>query len=160
MSPVVALSQSFPLQAIAPLIIMVLGVGFLTKSVIAFLIAFFPLYNACVISLQTTPKPLLAKLSICRAPFTSGVFLVRLPASLPNILAATKVGFTLAVLGAVVAEFIQPDKGLGYLILIAQASYDVEVIFIAVGMLMIQGVTVFSILTFFEARLVEERSYA
>lgn len=72
-TPFVALSQSFPLQAIAPLIIILLGIGFQTKATIAFVIAFSPIYGACVTALKTTPKPILAHLAICNTTFPKGI---------------------------------------------------------------------------------------
>lgn len=158
MAPTVALSQSFPLQAIAPLIIVVMGIGFHTKTTIAFVIAFFPIYGACVTAIKTTPYPVLAHLRVCRATFAKQMWYGRIPQALPTIISATKVGFTLAVLGAVVGEFIQPDRGLGYLLLIAQSSYDVEVIYLCVLLLIVQGVLIYGSLTVIESRLITRRA--
>ena len=66
LKPIVAASQSFPLQAIAPIIIILLGVGFLTKTVIAFIIAFFPIFSGCATAFKTTSKPLSSYLSVCQ----------------------------------------------------------------------------------------------
>lgn len=159
LAPTVAMSQSFPLQAIAPIIIIVMGVGLHTKLSIAFVIAFFPIYSACLTALKTTPRPINAYLAICRAPFWSGVLRCRIPAALPALTSATKVGFTLAVLGAVVAEFIQPDRGLGHLILVAQSNYDVDVIYICVAFLLVQGLVVYGTLSYVEARLIANRRH-
>lgn len=69
MMPIVALSQSFPLQAITPLIIIILGIGFKTKALVAFLIAFFPIYSVCITALKTTPRNLLCFSIIYQAGF-------------------------------------------------------------------------------------------
>jgi ABC-type nitrate/sulfonate/bicarbonate transport system permease component len=157
MIPIVAISQSFPLQAIAPLLLIVMGVGFHTKTIIAFIIAFFPIYGACITGLKSTPKPLLCYLSICNSTFNKGIFYVRIPAALPAITSAAKVGFTLAVLGAVVAEFIQPDKGLGYLLLVSQSNYNIEVIYICIFLLIIQGVSIYVSLSTLEKYFIKKR---
>lgn len=156
-TPVVGLSQSFPLQAITPLIIIVFGVGIQTKIIIATIIAFFPIYGACITALKTTPKPILAHLHICNSTFLKGVWLVRIPAAMPAIVSSAKVGFTLAVLGAVVAEFIHPDDGLGHLLLVAQSNYNVEVVYICIVILMLQGIIVYGGLTFLESYLIKKR---
>jgi NitT/TauT family transport system permease protein len=157
-APIIAISQSFPLQAIAPLIIILLGTGFHTKTSIAFVIAFFPIYGAFLTSIKTTPSNILAHLAICHTSFTRGVRYGRLPYALPALISAAKVGFTLAVLGAVVAEFIHPDKGLGYLILVAQSSYNVEVIYVCVLLLIMQGIAVYGGLSVLENKIIRNRT--
>jgi len=155
-TPFVALSQSFPLQAIAPLIIVLLGIGFGTKAVIAFVIAFFPIYSTCITALKTTPRPIRALVTVCNTSYLKGMWYVRIPSAMPAIVSSAKVGFTLAVLGAVVAEFIQPDKGLGTLLLIAQSNYDVEVIYICVMLLIVQGISVYGSLSLVETYLIRQ----
>ena len=157
LKPIVAASQSFPLQAIAPMIIILLGVGFTTKTVIAFIIAFFPIYSACSTALQTTSKPLSSYLSICNGSFAKGMLYIKLPYALPAMISAAKVGFTLAVLGAVVAEFIQPDIGIGCLLLLAQSTFDVEVIYICLFLLIFQGLSIYGALSYFENKLIYQR---
>lgn len=156
-SPIVAMSQSFPLQAIAPLILIAVGTGFHSKLLIAFLIALFPIYSATTNSLKSTPSVFRSYLKVTQASFIDGVMLVRLPIALPAIVGATKVGFTLAVLGAVVAEFIQPDSGIGRIIMLAHSQYDSDIIYISVLMLMAQGMTVFGILNLLEKSLLKKR---
>lgn len=157
LAPAVAVSQSFPLQALAPLIVVAMGIGFHTKLTVALIIAFFPIYNACVTALRSSPESLLALARTCRAGFLATTRHVRFPAAMPAILSAAKVGFTLAVLGAVVGEFIQPDRGLGHVLLIAQSSFDVDTIYLCVGMLLTQGVVVFLTLSVLEARALRTR---
>jgi ABC-type nitrate/sulfonate/bicarbonate transport system permease component len=156
-APVVAASQSFPLQAIAPLLIIALGIGFHTKLAIAFIIAFFPMYGACATALKETPPPLLAYLAVCHTSFRRGMWYVRIPAALPAIVSSAKVGFTLAVLGAVVAEFIQPDVGLGSLLVVGQSDYDVTLIYTCILLLMFQGLFIYGIAWALEIRLLRSR---
>jgi len=157
LKPIVAASQSFPLQAIAPIIIILLGVGFFTKTIIAFIIAFFPIYSACSTALQTTSKPLTSYLSICNGSFIKGMFYIKIPYALPSIISASKVGFTLSVLGSVVAEFIQPDIGIGYLLIISQSTFNMEVIYICLFILIGQGLSIYGILSYFENKLIYQR---
>lgn len=159
MMPVVAVSQSFPLQAVAPLIIIVMGVGFRTKILIAFLIAFFPIYGACITAFKTTPKNLICFSKIYRTSFLKEIYYIRFPYAFPTIISAVKVGFTLAVLGAVVAEFIQLDVGLGRLILMAQSKYDIEIIYICIMMLIVQGLFIYISLSKVENVLINRGGY-
>ena len=159
MMPIVALSQSFPLQAITPLIIIILGIGFQTKVVIAFLIAFFPIYGACITALKTTPTNLLNFATIYQASFLKEIYYVRIPYALPAIISSMKVGFTLAVLGAVVAEFIQPDMGLGRMILLAQSQYQIETLYLCILLLMIQGLTFYVGLSFIEKYFIKKGGF-
>ncbi|MCX5792457.1 MAG: ABC transporter permease subunit [Elusimicrobia bacterium] len=157
--PIVALSQSFPLQALTPVIIVALGVGFHIKVLIAFLIAFFPIYASCASATRTLPKSLQAVIAIANPTFFDEVVYVVMPHALPLIVSAAKIGFTLAVLGAVVAEFIQPDRGIGRLLLVAQSSLDMDVIYIAVSLLIVQGVTVYVGLSYIQEKLIQKRGY-
>lgn len=155
--PVVAVSQSFPLQALAPVLLIALGVGFHTKFLIALIIVFFPIYNSALTAFRTVPKQYVALARVCDAAEPLVLAHIRLPAAFPAIVSASRVGFTLAVLGAVVAEFIQPDAGLGHVILVAQSSYNIEMIYVAVTCLMIQGLVVFYGLTAIEKAITTKR---
>lgn len=143
MEPIVAISQSFPLQAITPLIIIALGVNFGTKAFITFLIAFFPIYGTCVTAIRVVPLNLLCFSKIYKVSFIKEIYYIRIPYALPTIISSAKVGFTLAVLGAVVAEFMMPTNGLGRLILLAQSQYNIEEIYICITLLIIQGLIIF-----------------
>ena len=100
---------------------------------------------------------MVAVVALYRSSFLKSIIHIRLPAALPAILSSAKIGFTLAVLGAVVAEFIQPDKGLGHVILVAQSSYNIEVIYICVLLLIVQGVAVYTGISLLEQRIISKR---
>lgn len=144
-SPLVAISQSFPLQAIAPLLIITLGRGYVVKGFIAFLIAFFPLFVSVLSALKGAPQSLQLRCKCARAPFYRSFFLVLLPSSIPRIVGGIKIAFTLSVLGAVVAEFVAPTNGIGMLLLRAQSDYSIERIYLCILMLMIQGLIFYSV---------------
>jgi NitT/TauT family transport system permease protein len=152
--PFVIVSQSFPLQAIAPLIIIALGRGDFSKVSIAFLIAFFPLFAVVLSALKNTPQALLALCRTTDASFATAIVHVYLPSALPAIVAGGKVAFTLAVLGSVVAEFVAPTSGIGRLLLRAQSDYNVDAIYLCLGMLIVQGLTVYLFIALLESRVV------
>jgi NitT/TauT family transport system permease protein len=158
LTPLIGVSQSFPLQAIAPLFVIVFSSGYLAKLVVASLISFFPMFASYSESLQTVPRRLINYSNMCGASPWQIIFEVRFPYSLPQLAASCKVGFTLASLGAVVAEFISPDKGMGYVLLVAQSNFDIPTIFVCTGLLAFQGILFYSLLSIFEVKLARRRS--
>jgi NitT/TauT family transport system permease protein len=156
-SPVTALSQSFPLQALGPVIIIAFGPGFFTKIAIALVITFFPIQNYIATAFIDTPSPYLQYARVCKAGFLTTFYFIRLPFALPRIIAALKVGFTLSVIGSVVAEFIAPQGGVGEILLIAQSSFDIEAIYICLLILIVQGLAIHSGLSWLERRLAQQR---
>jgi len=159
MMPIVALSQSFPLQAITPLIIIVFGIGFMTKTLVAFLIAFFPIYGACITAIKTTPNNLLCFAKVYKANFIQEVYYVRIPYAFPAIISSAKVGFTLAVLGAVVAEFMQPNIGIGRIILLAQSQFQIAALYLCILLLIIQGLFVYISLSLLEKYFIKKGGF-
>jgi NitT/TauT family transport system permease protein len=147
---VAAGSQSFPLQAIAPLILVTFGTGDLVKVGICFFVAFFPIFGSLqgVIANSQKTTSEFFHVTNCRSRLLRLRILVR--DAWPALLSACKVGFTLAVLGAVVAEFILPTKGLGYVIVLNLSQMQTQYVLVAVGLLVAQGLTVYFIISFFE----------
>lgn len=135
------------------------GSRFQDKDIDSFSYSFFPIYGACITAIKTTPKNLICFSKIYRTSFLKEIYYIRFPYAFPAVISAVKVGFTLAVLGAVVAEFIQPDAGLGRLILIAQSKYDIEIIYICIMMLVVQGLFVYISLSKVENMLINRGGY-
>jgi NitT/TauT family transport system permease protein len=158
--PIIAISQSFPLQALAPIIVIIAGSGTFTRILVAFIITFFPIYGSLSNALREIPDNVTAFLKVCRAPFLESVILVKAPYALPRIISGLKVGFTLSVVGTVVAEFIAPQAGLGKVLLIAQSTYDIEVIYICISLLIIQGLIIYISLSAFEKQALRNRNLA
>ncbi len=148
--PIMAGLQSIPKNAIAPLLIVWLGTGLSSKVAISFLIAFFPiLVNAAAGMSQVDPDvgDMVKTLKANRAQV---FWYLRLPNGLPYIFAASKVAITLALVGAVIGEFVAADSGLGHLILISASQLDTDLSFVAIGLLAIIGMALFSIVAAIE----------
>ncbi|HYY87597.1 MAG TPA: ABC transporter permease subunit, partial [Chloroflexota bacterium] len=113
---------------------------------ITFLMAFFPIVIAAVVGLNSTE---IEKLHVARAagagPFQL-FWLVRLPNALPFIFGGMKVSITLAVVGALVGEFVAAESGLGRVLLSANGNMDTELLFAAIFALVIIGVALFLVL--------------
>jgi NitT/TauT family transport system permease protein len=87
-------------------------------------------------------------------------FKIRLPAALPNVFGGFKVGISLAVIGAVIGEYVAADRGLGYLQLQASSQFDTTLSFAAVVAIALIGVVLFGALEVLERRVVFERESA
>ncbi len=79
---------------------------------------------------------------------------IRFPNSLPYLFAGMKIGSGLAVVGAIVGEFVGSDKGLGYIILLANSELRTELLFASIFFLSIMGISLFGLLVLLEKLLV------
>lgn len=114
--PILVVVQSTPVVAIAPIIIVILGSGIAPKVAITFMISFFPLVVSMTTGMMATPNELIDLSRSLRAPKHREFTQIRIPYAVPYIFSGLKISITLAVIGAVVAEFVSSDKGLGYFI--------------------------------------------
>ncbi|OWJ73871.1 ABC transporter permease [Haematobacter massiliensis] len=114
--PLLVVVQSTPVVAIAPIIIVALGAGDAPRIVITTLITFFPLVVSTATGLAATPPELIELSRSLRAPAFREMTQIRLPFAVPYIFSALKISITLAVIGAVVAEFCASNAGVGYFI--------------------------------------------
>ncbi|MDQ7819189.1 MAG: ABC transporter permease [Armatimonadota bacterium] len=135
--------QSVPKVAIAPLLLIWLGYGELPKIVVVFLVCFFPIVVSTVTGLTAVP-PELMDLVRSLSPSTSQVFVkIRFPTSLPYLFVGLKVAITLAVIGAVIGEFVSAERGLGYLILAATSQLNTSLGFGALALLTIMSILLY-----------------
>jgi NitT/TauT family transport system permease protein len=154
--PLLISSQAMPKVAIAPLFLVWFGFGLVPKVLIAFLIAFFPVVINTAVGLAAIEpeKILLARSMGFGAADT--FFKIRLPDALPAIFAGLKISITLAVVGAVVGEFVGGDAGLGYLLMVANGAMDTQLLFAGIVCLTILGVVLYLLIELAE-RLVVPR---
>ncbi len=123
--PILIVVQSTPIVAIAPIIIVTLGASDLPRVVITFLIAFFPIVVSTVTGLLSTPDELVELSRSLRAGRAREILHVRLPFALPHLFSALKISSTLAVIGAVVAEFVAAERGLGFFIAFSTSFFKI-----------------------------------
>lgn len=135
--PWLVVIQSTPIVAVAPIIVVTLGAGMLPRVVITTLIAFFPLVVSTALGLSSVPAELVELSRSLRATTSRQYWQIRMPFAVPYVFSALKVSITLAIVGAVVAEFVAAEKGLGYLILFATSSFKVPVAFAALALLVL-----------------------
>jgi NitT/TauT family transport system permease protein len=148
--PILVAFQIVPKAAVAPIFIVWLGTGLSSKVLIAFAIAFFPVVIDTVVGLRSAqPETIHLLRSMGGNPFQVFWF-VRFPNALPAIFGGLKVASTLAVVGAIVGEFISAEKGLGYLVLVANGELDTQLVFACVLTLTLLGIIFYFIIEIIE----------
>ena len=145
--PVLVVVQSTPIVAIAPIIVVTLGAGDLPRVVITFLITFFPIVVSTVTGLLSTPEELIELSRSLRAGRSREILHIRLPFAVPHIFSALRISTTLAVVGAVVAEFVAAEKGLGFSIAYSTSFFKIPqafaglVILVAISLILFRSVS-------------------
>ena len=153
--PYVVLSQVVPKLALAPLFIVWFGFGVLPTVVMTALICFFPLLENTVTSLQQVDPQKLELFKMLRANRWQTLWRLKIPSSLPSIMAGFRVAVVLAWVGAVVGEFIGSSKGLGALIIAAQGSMDTPLMFAVLVVITVLGISSYWIVQTFERRFLQ-----
>lgn len=142
-----------PIVAIAPLLVLWLGFGPAPKIIVAALISFFPILANGLTGFRAVNPTMLAFLRSIHASEIEIFTKLRLPYALPYLLAAFKVATTLSVIGAVVAEWVGADRGLGAVIMRSNSNLDMVTLAAAVFVLAIFGIGLYLIVGFIERRL-------
>jgi NitT/TauT family transport system permease protein len=157
LSPYIVASQSVPVVAIAPLLVIWFGPGLLSKVMISALIVFFPVLVNTVVGLRSVPEDLRDLMRSLQATRWQTLRLLEAPAALPIFLGGLRIGVTLSVIGAVVGEFVGADRGLGFLINRARGQYDTALVFVAVFTLVAMALSLYGTVVLLESRLLAWR---
>jgi NitT/TauT family transport system permease protein len=143
--PILVVVQSTPIVAVAPIIIVVLGSDDAPRIVITCLITFFPLVVSTTTGLMATPPELIELSRSLRAPASREFTQIRIPFAIPYIFSALKISITLAVIGAVVAEFVAADKGVGYFIQFSTSLFKLPEAWAGLGVLLLMSLALFQL---------------
>jgi NitT/TauT family transport system permease protein len=155
LSPYIVASQAIPIVAIAPLLVIWLGPGVQSKILICALIVFFPILINTIIGLRSVPEDLKDLMRSLRASRWQTFRLLEVPAAMPVLLGGLRIGATLAVIGAVVGEFVGADRGLGFLINVGRGQYDTALVFVAVFTLIVMALALYGLVALAETRLLD-----
>jgi NitT/TauT family transport system permease protein len=142
--------NSVPKVAVAPLFVIWLGTDAEPKIAIAFLIAVFAIVIDAVLGLKSVPPDILDLARSMRGGRLATLWRIRFPCALPSLFAGMKVAIGLALVGAIVGEFVSSQRGLGYVILSAQGMFDTARVFAAILVLAVMGVALFWLIAVFE----------
>lgn len=152
LNPYIIASQAMPKLALAPIMVIWLGFGMAPKVVIAALICFFPLLENTLIGLSSVNPYQNELFRALTASSWQTFFKLRVPNALPLIFAGLRVAITLAVVGAVVGEYVGANRGLGALIIVTQGNFDTPLMFALFVYLTVIGVVLYKLMEYLERR--------
>lgn len=150
--PVLVGFNSVPKVAVVPILILWFGLGELPAIITAFLISFFPIVVNVATGLATTNPELEDVLRALGASKMDIMRKVSIPGSLPYFFGSLKVAITLAFVGAVVSETVGANKGIGKLMLDAQAAFQVQIVFAGLLVLAFMGIVLYAVTAMIEKR--------
>jgi ABC-type nitrate/sulfonate/bicarbonate transport system permease component len=141
--PLIVASQTIPVIAMAPILVIWFGYNSAPRIIITALIAFFPLTISFVTGLQAIEAEFINFFRSLNASEIQIFLKLRLPAALPNIFGGLKVATTLAVIGATIGEWVGASAGLGYLMAQDTAQLNTTRVFAALVVLGAVGMAFF-----------------
>jgi NitT/TauT family transport system permease protein len=121
--------RSIPIIAITPVLVFMLGVGWLPKLAVAALVTFFPTLVNMVVGLTSVDYRMLELMHVLNANKMQILMRIRYPSSIPSLFAALKIAVPSAILGAAIAEWINASAGIGYLIIISTYQFKTEMLY-------------------------------
>jgi len=153
LTPLLVVSQTLPIIAIAPLLIIWFGFGLLPKVVVIAMVTFFPIAVGLIEGFAATDRQATNLLRSMGASRWEQFRLVRLPGALPRFFTALRIGITYAVTGAIFAEYVGATAGLGIFMNLQKNSFRTDLVLAAVVVTAVLSVALFA-LTYLVERLV------
>ncbi len=151
--PYLVALQAIPIVAIAPLLVIWFGSGLTSKVLICALIVFFPMLINTIIGVRSVPAELHDLMRALEATRWQTFRHLEVPAALPVVMGGLKIGATLAVIGAVVGEFVSARAGLGFLVNSARSTFDTPRMVVGVFMLAALALGLYGLMVLLERRL-------
>ena len=144
-----------PVIAIAPLLTIWFGHGQVPMVIVAALIAFFPIVVTTALGLKSVDPDLMSMMRLLNASRRQTLYKIQLPNALPYIFSAFRISAPLAVVGALVGEFVGASEGLGYLLVTARGRIDTSTVFLMTVLAALMGILAFALVVAFERRFVK-----
>ncbi|HRN68842.1 MAG TPA: ABC transporter permease [Promineifilum sp.] len=159
-SPYLIASQAIPVIAIAPLLTIWVQSWYWSRVLVAALTVFFPILVSSIAGLRAVPREFYDLMHSLRAGKWQIFRKLEMPAALPTVLAGLKVGATLAVIGAIVGEFVQPkSQGLGYLLVTSRYQFKTDEVFVVLITLSVMALSLYGLVFLAERRLLRWRRF-
>ena len=152
--PIAVFVNTIPIIAVAPILVLIFGNGVAPKIIIAALICFFPTLVNMVRGLKAVSPATLDLMRVLSASKSEIFWKVRIQSSLPFLFAALKIASTTSVIGAIVAEWIGSNFGLGALIIDATYNFRAPLLYATVFAAALLAVLMFSLISIAEQRLI------
>ena len=147
LKPVLIFSQAIPVFALAPVLTLWLGYGMISKVTMAVLIIYFPVTSALHDGLTRTPSGFSDLAHVMNSKPIRLLFLIRLPAAMPNLLSGIRLAAVYAPIGAVIGEWVGSSQGLGYLMLLANGRVKTDLMFAALFTLGFLSMSLYGLIT-------------
>lgn len=138
--PLVIASNAIPIIAVAPILLLVLGEGMKSKVAVTAFLCFFPVCINSMKGVASTPVQYVELMHVQAASGWQSFTKVRMPASLPFVFVGLKIGATFAIIGAIVAEFVAAQAGLGNVMVQSNYQLDTAELFAATFVAMVLGI--------------------
>ena len=144
--PILVVSQTIPIIAIAPLFVIWFGFGLLPKIIVVVLVCFFPIVISLIDGLESVDKDMINLLKTMGASKFQIFTLVKLPASTVNFFSGLRIAATYSIMGAVIGEWLGGDKGLGVYMIRAKNSYALDKVFAVIIVIVMLSMALFGLL--------------
>jgi NitT/TauT family transport system permease protein len=141
--PFLIMLESTPKIAIAPLLVVWVGLGPTTRIIQASIVVFFPVMISTAVGLRSTNPDMIDMMRSMGASRLRVFAKLQIPSALPNIFGGLKVALPLAVIGAIVAEFVGGSDGLGAMLLEAEGAFNTGLLFACIVILALMGIVLF-----------------
>jgi ABC-type nitrate/sulfonate/bicarbonate transport system permease component len=148
--PLLILSQNIPTIALAPLLMIWFGFGLLPKVIVITLVCFFPVAIATLDGFVQTDRTMLGYMRMIGAGRRQIFFKLELPNALPYLFSGLKISATYSVMGAVIAEWLGSDKGIGVYMLLSKNSFRTDRVFAAIAIIVGLSLLLFGFIAFLE----------
>lgn len=159
-SPYLIASQAIPIIAVAPLLTIWVQSWYWSRVLVAALVVLFPVLVNSIAGFRAVPREFYDLMHSLRADKLQIFRKLELPAALPTVLAGLKVGATLAVIGALVGEFVQPkSQGLGFLLVTARYQFKTDEVFVVLLTLGAMALSLYGLVVLAERRLLRWRRF-
>jgi NitT/TauT family transport system permease protein/putative hydroxymethylpyrimidine transport system permease protein len=155
--PLIVASQTIPVPAIAPILVVWLGYGIGPKLVIVALVCFFAIVVNTLDGLRSVDPEATKMMRTLDASRVQILRRVEAPTALPYAFSGAKIAVAVAFIGAVFGEWVGSDSGLGHLILVDNAQLETARVFAAVAVLSAMAIALFALLALAERRIVRWR---
>jgi ABC-type nitrate/sulfonate/bicarbonate transport system permease component len=148
--PIAMALRAVPLVAMTPLIALIFGRGLAAVTVIAGIVTFFPVLVNVSLALRAVPRSSMDLLHAYGASPYATLLRVQLPGALPALFAAMRVAAPLALVGALLAEWLATGKGLGYLMLASVTTFELDRMWAGVTIVTVASILLYTLISFIE----------
>ena len=149
--PLLIISQTIPMVALAPLLVIWFGFGLSPKVIVVTLYCFFPIAVACADGLASTDRDLMKLLQSMKATRWQKLWLVRLPGAMPAFFSGLRIAATYSVTGAIVGEYVAAQQGLGIYMEVASRADAIVLVFAAIVVTAVLSLLLFGLVSLLES---------